>query len=151
MNDYYPKPDNPVTARVPDSLPDYTKPVYTPKVGNDIPNFKQELGQVVNDFVNPDTEWYDEPDYTQAVAQGMQDVLQEGRPRLTRSEAEEQMHLTELRRLAEGYTVNDATVISEVLAKNYPMIMFAALSNTFDQMKYTLDTITGAVNNDTQP
>lgn len=147
MNDYYPKPVNPVTDRIPDNLPDYTKPVYTPKIGNDIPNFKQELGQVVNDFVNPDTEWYDEPDYTQAVAQGMQDMLQEGRPRLTRSEAEEQMHLTELRRQAEGYDENDAIVISQVLAKKYPMTMFAALNDEYFQMKSTVDKITGAINN----
>lgn len=144
MNDYIPKPNNPVTGRIPNNLPDYTKPVFTPKTGNDIPDFKQELGQVVSEFTNPDQDWYDEPDYTQAVAQGMQDILDE-RPRLTRSEAEEQMHLTELRRQAEGYDENDAIVISQVLAKRYPMAMFAALNDEYFQMKSTVDKITGAI------
>lgn len=139
MDNYYPKPKNPVTGRIPNYIPeDFTKPVYTPRETDVCPQ------------PNNDLDWYDEPDYTQAVAQGMQDVLQEARPQLTRSEAEEQMHLTELRRLAEAYSENDAQVISEVLAKNYPLIMFNALGNEFNQMKYTLDTITGAVNSDTQ-
>ena len=67
---------NPVTAQIPDSLPDYTQPVFTPK--EEDPDLH---------FVNTDEDWYDEPDYTQAVAKGMQDVLNE-RPQLTRSEAE---------------------------------------------------------------
>ncbi len=144
-SNYIPKPVSPVTGRIPNNLPDYNKPVYTPKTTPEFPDFKQELGQVVKEFTNSDPEWYDEPDYTQAVAQGMQDILSE-RPQLTRSEAEEQMHLTELRRQAEGYDENDAIVISEVLAKKYPMTMFAALNNEYFAMKQVVDTVTGAVN-----
>lgn len=135
---YYPGPKNQVTSRIPNYIPeDFTKPVYTPRETDVCPQ------------PNNDLDWYDEPDYTQAVAQGMQEVLAET-PRLSRSEAEEQMHLTELRRLAEAYSANDAQVLCEVLAKNYPLVMFDALGNEFSQMKYTLDTITGAVNSDTQ-
>lgn len=127
---------NPVTAQIPDSLPDYTAPVYTPKVEE----------STANVYPNADDDWYDEPDYTQAIAQGVQDILNE-RPQLTRSEAEEQMHLVELRRLAEAYTENDAIVISEVMAKKYPMVMFAALNNEYFAMKQIVDTVTGAVQN----
>ena len=141
-------------SRIPNALPteDYQKPIYTPKQSTGpirVPvDFLQPPPQ---EFVNTDQDWYDEPDYTQAVAQGMQETLQEARPQLSRSEAEEQMHLTELRRLAEAYSENDAKVISEVLSKNYPLIMFDALQVEFTDMKLRLDTITGAVNNDTQP
>lgn len=128
---YYPKNVNPITGQIPEILPDYTQPVYTPK------NEPEPM-------VNPDPQWYDEPDYTQAVSQGMMDILNE-RPQLTRSEAEEQMHLTELRRLAEGYTESDAQVISSVMAKKYPMVMFAALNDEYFNMKQLVDTVTGAV------
>ena len=138
-NRYFQKQDNPVLNRIPNAIPDENRQVFTPKYHPD-----------ACPQPNVDEDWYDEPDYTQAVAQGMQEVLQDARPQLTRSEAEEHMHLTELRRLAEAYSANDASVISEVLAKNYPSIMFAALSNAFDDMKYRLDTITGAIHNDTQ-
>lgn len=148
MDNYHPKRVNPITGQIPDHLPNYSQPVYTPKdPGPDFMNrpigptpFQQEMAEA-------SIEYFDEPDYTQEVAQGINEILNE-RPQLTRSEAEEQMHLTELRRLADGYTINDAVVISEVLAKNYPEIMFQALSNEFCQMKLTLTTITGAVNND---
>ena len=134
MADYFPKPNNPVTGRIPNYIPeDFTKPVYTPREAE------------MNSKPNDDVDWYDEPDYTQAVAQGMQEVLAET-PRLTRSEAEEQMHLTELRRQAEGYNENDAIVISQVLAKKYPMTMFAALNDEYFAMKNIVDTVTGAVN-----
>lgn len=137
MADYFPKPNNPVTGRIPNYIPeDFTKPVYTPR--------ETEMNSQPND----DIDWYDEPDYTQAVAQGMQEVLAET-PRLTRSEAEEQMHLTELRRQAEGYNENDAIVISQVLAKKYPMTMFAALNDEYFAMKNIVDTVTGAVNENT--
>ena len=126
---------NPVTSQIPDSLPDYTAPVYTPK--EEDPDLH---------FVNTDDDWYDEPDYTKAVAQGMQEILAET-PRLTRSEAEEQMHLTELRRLAEGYTENDAIVISQVMAKRYPWVMFNALNEEYFNMKQVVDTVTGAIQN----
>lgn len=149
-NNYIPKPASPITGRIPINLPDYTKPVFTPKNSNGIPDFKQEIDQIVNEFVNQDQEWYDEPDYTQAVAQGMRDILDDGRPKLTRSEAEEQMHLTELRRQAEGYDENDAIVISQVLAKRYPMAMFAALNDEYFQMKSTVDKITGAIGENAQ-
>ena len=129
MNPYYPKQQNPTISRIPNNMPDYQKQIYTPS--NSIPN--------------DDADWYDEPDYTQAVAQGMQEVLEEGRPQLSRSEAEEQMHLAELRRQAEGYDENDAIVISEVLAKRYPWCMFNALNNEFFAMKETVDTISNAV------
>ena len=137
-NHYIPAGSFKVDPRIPDSLPDYTQPVYTPKHQTaPIPPFKQEMADATEEF-------YDEPDYTQEVAQGIQEVLAET-PRLTRSEAEEQMHLTELRRLAEGYTQNDAIVISEVLAKRYPLIMFTALNNEYFAMKQIVDTVTGAV------
>lgn len=125
---------NPVTAQIPDSLPDYTAPVYTPK---DAPS---------NVHPNMDEDWYDEPDYSQAIAQDVQKILNE-RPQLTRSEAEEQMHLVELRRLAEAYTENDAIVISQVLAKKYPWVMFTALNDEYFAMKQVVDTVTGAVQN----
>ncbi len=128
--------------RIPDTLPDYTQAVFTPRNTGPLPNFKQEMAEASEEF-------YDEPDYTQEVTKGLQETLAET-PRLSRTEAEEQMHLVELRRLAEAYTINDATVLSEVMAKKYPMIMFAALSNEFDQIKGTLDTITGAINTDEQ-
>lgn len=138
MDDLYPKKVNPITDQIPDNLPDYTQPVYTPK---------KTVGQILEPFFkNEDPEWYDEPDYTQAVSQGMMDILNE-RPQLTRSEAEEQMHLTELRRLAEGYTESDAQVISSVLAKKYPYVMFAALNDEYFTMKQVVDTVTGAVQN----
>ena len=151
MDNYHPKRINPITGQIPDHLPDYSQPVYTPKdPGPDFMNrpvgptpFQQEMAEA-------SVEYFDEPDYTQEVMQGVQEILNE-RPQLTRSEAEEQMHLTELRRLAEGYTVNDAIVISEVLSKNYPDVMFQALSNEFSQMQYKLNTITGAVNDEGQP
>ena len=127
---------NPITAQIPDTLPDYTQPVYTPKEEED-PDLR---------FVNTDDDWYDEPDYTKAVAQSVQDILNE-RPQLTRSEAEEQMHLVELRRLAEAYTENDAIVISQVLAKKYPWVMFAALNDEYSAMKQVVDTLRGAVQN----
>lgn len=143
---------NPIIGQIPDNLPDYSKPIYTPK---DTP--AADPGYPVRtptpfqqDMTEASVEFFDEPDYTQEVMQGMQEILNE-RPQLTRSEAEEQMHLTELSRLAEAYSYNDAIVISEVLAKNYPEVMFVALNNAFCQMKDKLDTITGAVNNDTQP
>ena len=125
---------NSITGQIPDSLPDYTAPVYTPK---DTPS---------NVHPNADDDWYDEPDYTQAIAQGVQDILNE-RPQLSRSEAEEQMHLVELRRLAEAYTENDAIVISQVLAKKYPWVMFTALNDEYFTMKQVVDTVTGAVQN----
>lgn len=123
--------------RIPDTLPDYTQAVFTPRNTGPLPNFKQEMAEASEEF-------YDEPDCTQEVTQGLRDALAET-PRLTRSEAEEQMHLTELRRLAEAYTENDATVISEVLAKKYPMVMFTALNNEYFAMKQIVDTVTGAV------
>ena len=125
---------NPVTGQIPDSLPDYTAPVYTPK---DTP---------ANVHPNADDDWYDEPDYTQAIAQDVQNILNE-RPQLTRSEAEEQMHLVELSRLAEAYTENDAIVISQVLARKYPWVMFTALNDEYFKMKQVVDTVTGAVQN----
>lgn len=143
MENYYPKPTNPIQNRIPNYIPeDFTKQVFTPKYHPDACPSPQPNG---------DPDWYDEPDFTQAVAQGVQEVLSEARPQqLTRSEAEEQMHLTELRRLAEAYSENDARVISEVLAKNYPILMLYALEAEFTDMKNRLDTITGAVNSDTQ-
>lgn len=141
INNYYPpKSHSPLVDAIPDTLPDYTQAVFTPR--EPAPNFKQEMAEA-------SVEFFDEPDYTSEVANGINEILNET-PRLTRSEAEEQMHLTELRRLAEAYTKNDATVISEVLAKKYPMVMFTALSNEFDQIKGKLDTITGAINTDEQ-
>ena len=134
MDNYYPKRPNPVTGQIPDNLPDYTKPIFTPK--------DEPEPEVI---YTPEEGWLDDEDYTHEVAQGINDILNE-RPQLTRSEAEEQMHLTELRRLAEGYTESDAMVISEVLAKNYPVILLNALGNEMFQMKYKLDAITGAVN-----
>ena len=136
MDRYFPGPKNPITSRIPNNLPDQNKSVYTPR--------EMEMNPQPND----DIDWYDEPDYTQAVAQGIQEVLAET-PRLTRSEAEEQLHLTELRRLAEAYSENDARVIADVLSKKYPIIMFDALLVEFTDMKYRLDTITGAVNSET--
>lgn len=133
MQNYYPKQQNPTLSRIPDQMPDYQQQVYTPREAE------------MNSQPNDDVDWYDEPDYTQAVAQGIQEVLAET-PRLTRSEAEEQMHLTELRRQAEGYNENDAIVISQVLAKKYPMTMFAALNDEYFAMKNIVDTVTGAVN-----
>lgn len=138
-NRYFPKPDNPITSRIPNNIPYDTKQVFTPKSHPDV---------CTAPLPNDDVDWYDEPDYTQAVAQGIQEVLAET-PRLTRSEAEEQMHLTELRRQAEGYNENDARVIADVLSKRYPIIMFDALLVEFTDMKHRLDTITGAVNNET--
>ena len=131
---------NPIVSQIPDHLTDYTKPVFTPK---DEPELEV--------LYSPEEEWLDDAveDYTREVAQGMQEILDE-RPQLTRSEAEEQMHLTELRRLAEAYTENDAIVISQVMAKRYPFAMLNALSDELYQMKITLDTITGAVNENTQ-
>ena len=131
---------NPIVSQIPDSLPDCTKPVFTPK--------EEPEPEIL---YTPEEGWLDEitNDYTRDVVQGMQEIL-EDRPQLTRSEAEEQMHLTELRRLAEAYTENDAIVISQVLAKKYPFAMMNALSEELYQMKYTLDTITGAVNENTQ-
>ena len=134
MDNYYPKRPNPVTGQIPDNLPDYTKPIFTPK--------DEPEPEVI---YTPEEGWLDDEDYTHEVAQGINDILNE-RPQLTRSEAEEQMHLTELRRLAEGYTESDAMVISEVLSKNYPVIVLNALGNEMFQMKYKLDAITGAVN-----
>lgn len=154
-NRYFPKSENPIINKIPDTIPDGNKQVFTPNyIHKDLA--KQVLTPKYHPDVcpspqpNDDQDWYDEPDYTQAIAQGVQEVLSDARPQLTRSEAEEQMHLTELRRLAEAYSENDAKVISEVMSKNYPMIMFAALQVEFTDMKYRLDTITGAVNNDTQ-
>lgn len=138
VNNYIPAGSFKVDPRIPDTLPDYTTPVYTPRQQTEpIPPFKQEMAEASEEF-------FDEPDYTSEVAQGIQEVLAET-PRLSRSEAEEQMHLTELRRLAEGYTQNDAIVISEVLAKRYPMVMFTALNNEYFSMKQIVDTVTGAV------
>lgn len=133
MDNYYPPNKNRVTGRIPNNLPDSNQQVFTPKTG-------------VKEFENTDIDWYDEPDYTQAVAQGMQEVLAET-PRLTRSEAEEQMHLTELRRQAEGYNENDAIVISKVLAKKYPWTLFDALNEEFNSMRQVVDTITAVTNN----
>lgn len=135
VNNYIPAGSFKVDPRIPDTLPDYTQAVFTPR--EPTPDFKEEMAEA-------SVEFFDEPDYTQEVAQGIQDVLSET-PRLTRSEAEEQMHLVELRRLAEAYTENDARVISEVLAKKYPMVMFAALNNEYFAMKQIVDTVTGAV------
>ena len=151
-SNYYPR-KSPVIDSIPDNLPDFSKPVYTPKEdrpegfydrppmpkSNQVP-FKQELADA-------SYEYFDEPDYTEEVSKGINDILND-RPVLTRSEAEEQMHLTELRRLAEGYSESDATVISQVLAKRYPMIMFTALNDEYYQMKTTLDKITGAIQTD---
>lgn len=133
MDNYYPPNRNRVTGRIPNTLPDANQQVFTPKTGT-------------NEFENTDIDWYDEPDYTQAVAQGIQEVLSET-PRLTRSEAEEQMHLTELRRQAEGYNENDAIVISKVLAKKYPWTLFDALNEEFNSMRQVVDTITAVTNN----
>lgn len=135
VNNYIPAGSFKVDPRIPDTLPDYTQAVFTPR--NTAPDFKQEMAEASAEF-------YDEPDYTQEVAQGIRETLSET-PRLTRSEAEEQMHLVELRRLAEAYTENDARVISEVMAKKYPMVMFAALNNEYFAMKQIVDTVTGAV------
>lgn len=132
---------NPVTGQIPDILPDYTQPVYTPKENTQL-NRPDETPSNVHP--NADDDWYDEPDYTQAIAQDVQNILNE-RPQLTRSEAEEQMHLVELRRLAEAYTENDAIVISQVLAKKYPWVMFTALNDEYFKMKQVVDTVTGAV------
>ena len=134
-NNYIPAGSFKVDPRIPDTLPDYTQAVFTPR--EPAPSFKQEMADATEEF-------YDEPDYTQEVAQGIHEILAET-PRLTRSEAEEQMHLTELRRLAEGYTANDARVISEVLAKKYATIMFVALHDEYCNMKNIVDTVTGAV------
>lgn len=150
---YYPTKSSPVVDAIPDNLPDYTAPVYTPKDDRPegfydrppmqrstgpIPQFKQDMAEAI--------EYYDDPDYTEEVSKGINDILNE-RPQLTRSEAEEQMHLTELRRLAEAYTANDARVISEVLAKKYAPIMFIALNDEYKNMKNVVDTVTGAVQN----
>lgn len=135
VNNYIPAGSFKVDPRIPDTLPDYTQAVFTPR--NTAPDFKQEMAEASAEF-------YDEPDYTQEVAQGIRETLSET-PRLTRSEAEEQMHLVELRHLAEAYTENDARVISEVMAKKYPMVMFAALNNEYFAMKQIVDTVTGAV------
>lgn len=135
VNNYIPAGSFKVDPRIPDTLPDYTQPVFTPR--EPAPDFKQEMAEA-------SVEFYDEPDYTQEVAQGIRDTLNET-PRLTRSEAEEQMHLVELRRLAEAYTANDARVISEVLAKKYASIMFVALHDEYANMKNIVDTVTGAV------
>lgn len=144
INNYYPpKSHSPLVDAIPDSLPDYTQAVFTPR--EPAPNFKQEMSEASVEFFDEP----DYPDYTAEITQGIQDTLAET-PRLSRTEAEEQMHLVELRRLAEAYTENDTRVISEVMAKKYPMIMFAALSNEFDQIKGKLDTITGAINTDEQ-
>lgn len=154
---YYPKhPNSSVVSNIPDSLPDYSKPVFTPKEDRPegfyerppmqrtgpMPTLREEMAEAT-------IEYFDEPDYTREVMNGVNEVLNE-RPSLTRSEAEEQMHLTELRRLAEGYSESDATVISQVLAKRYPMIMFTALNDEYSQMKTTLDTITGAIKDEPQ-
>lgn len=137
-NNYIPAGSFKTDSRIPDSLPDYTAAVFTPRQQTGpIPPFKQEMAEASE-------EYFDEPDYTSEVTQGIQEALAET-PRLTRSEAEEQMHLTELRRLAEGYTQNDAIVISEVLAKKYPLVMFTALNNEYFAMKQIVDTVTGAV------
>lgn len=137
MNNYYPpKSHSPLVDAIPNTLPDYTQAVFTPRE-QPVPEFKDEMAEA-------SVEFFDEPDYTSEVANGINEILNET-PRLTRSEAEEQMHLTELRRLAEGYTQNDATVISEVLAKKYPMVMFTALNNEYFAMKQIVDTVTGAV------
>lgn len=136
LNSYIPAGQkHPVTGQIPDHLPDYTTAVFTPR--EPAPNFKEEMAEA-------SVEFFDEPDYTSEVMSGVNDILNE-RPQLTRSEAEEQMHLTELRRLAEGYTENDAVVISEVLAKRYPLVMFTALNNEYFNMKQIVDTVTGAV------
>lgn len=137
INNYYPpKSHSPLVDAIPNTLPDYTQAVFTPRE-QPVPEFKDEMAEA-------SVEFFDEPDYTSEVANGINEILNET-PRLTRSEAEEQMHLTELRRLAEGYTQNDATVISEVLAKKYPMVMFTALNNEYFAMKQIVDTVTGAV------
>lgn len=143
-NNYIPAGSFKVDPRIPDRLPDYTQPVYTPKNSptGPIPSFKQEMTEASIEFYDDP----DYPDYTAEVQQGMKDILNE-RPQLTRSEAEEQMHLTELKRLAEGYTENDAIVISQVLAKNYPMAMFSALNDEYSNMKKVVDSITGAIIN----
>lgn len=135
VNNYIPAGSFKVDPRIPDTLPDYTQPVFTPK--EPAPDFKEEMSEA-------SVEFFDEPDYTQEVAQGIRDTLSET-PRLTRSEAEEQMHLVELRRLAEAYTANDARVISQVLAKKYATIMFVALHDEYVNMKNIVDTVTGAV------
>ena len=137
-NNYFPTRVNPVTGPIPDNLPDYTAPVYTPK--------DEPIMDNTQYYPNTDPQWYDEPDYTREVAQGMQEILNE-RPQLTRTEAEEQFHLTELRRLAEGYTESDAIVISQVMAKKYPWVMFNALNEEYFNMKQVVDTVTGAVQN----
>lgn len=139
-NYYPPKTHSQIVDNIPNSLPDYTQPVYTPKnPTGQIPSLKEEMAEV-------SVEYFDEPDYTAEVQQSMNDIINE-RPQLTRSEAEEQMHLTELKRLAEGYTENDAIVISQVLAKNYPMAMFSALNDEYSNMKKVVDSITGAIIN----
>lgn len=137
VNNYIQAGSFKVDPRIPDTLPDYTQAVFTPRNTTPIPEFKQEMASASEEF-------YDEPDYTEEITQGINDILNE-RPQLSRSEAEEQMHLVELRRLAEAYTENDARVISEVMAKKYPMIMFAALNNEYFAMKQIVDTVTGAV------
>lgn len=140
-NNYIPAGSFKVDPRIPDYLPDrFTQSIYTPKQSTGpIPSLKEEMAEA-------SVEYFDEPDYTAEVQQGMNDILNE-RPQLTRSEAEEQMHLTELKRLAEGYTENDAIVISQVLAKNYPMAMFSALNDEYSNMKKVVDSITGAIIN----
>lgn len=143
---FYPK-QNSLASNIPDSLPNYSQPVFTPKNQEKSSKFHE---QFMRDVQQATEEFFDEPDYVADVAKGINDILSE-RPQLSRSEAEEQMHLTELRRLAEAYTENDAVVISEVLARRYPFAMFTALNNEFADMKYRLETITGAVNDGTQP
>ena len=126
-----------ITSRIPDRLTDYSKPIFTPK---------DEEPEVL---YSPEEGWLDEPveQFTQQFVEDLHQTMEEyGTPTLSRSEAEEQMHLTELRRLAEAYTENDAIVISQVLAKKYPYAMFNALGNEFYNIKSALDAVTGAVN-----
>lgn len=139
INNYYPpKSHSPLVDAIPNNLPDYTQAVFTPR--DPASEFKQEMADATVEF-------FDEPDYTAEIANGIRETLNET-PRLTRSEAEEQMHLVELRRLAEAYTANDARVISEVLAKKYAPIMFVALHEEYANMKNIVDTVTGAVKNE---
>lgn len=141
MTNRYPWRGSQVVKQIPDNLPDYSQPIYTPTE-------QQNVSPAVLPSVAPEPEYYDEDPL--AGVPTVDELFGDIRPSMTRSEAEEQMHLSELRRLAEGYTENDAAVISSVLAKNYPMQMFQALNDEYFNMKQVVDTVTGAVKQNEQ-
>lgn len=141
MTNRYPWRGSQVAKQIPDNLPDYSQPIYTPT--------EQQNASPAVSQVPLEPEYYDEDDPLASVPT-VDELFGDIRPSMTRSEAEEQMHLSELRRLAEGYTENDAAVISSVLAKNYPMQMFQALNDEYFNMKQVVDTVTGAVKQNEQ-